>query len=402
METEAGVTTINQSTSNVGTFSCPWVCHRLWGAIALSGLCLGPGPVMAKEVTPTPPIRPGMFVLQKPVPGLPYPFPMALENVATPESQTLEGASIQTRDLTVPVDDFPVSSSPDPVQGTAAVPLSSMPSADLDPPPETTQAENVANRESQTLEGVSIQARDLIVPVDDLPVLSSSDLVQGTAAAVPLSPSPPADLDPTPETAQATDTPPPAEPSLAERSRLTGDWGGTRTQWEEAGITLDLEFTQYLQALASGGTLNIPPGIIPPEQLPRVLVNPPDLAYGGRLDGFIDLDTEKLGWWDGGKLKAHLEYNYSSTDFPTGLTFFHTNTGIAFPSGGPNVFAATSLYLSQQLGAQGSLLIGKINAFDLLENDPFFGGWGIHRFPKCGVCRSPQWPGAPRDVWGDR
>ena len=41
---------------------------------------------------------------------------------------------------------------------------------------------------------------------------------------------------------------------------------------------------------------------------------------------------------------------------------------------------ATSLYLSQRFGERTSLLLGKINALDLLENDLFFGGWGNHRF----------------------
>ena len=178
--------------------------------------------------------------------------------------------------------------------------------------------------------------------------------------------------------AQTSDNAVPAEPGLAERSRLTGDWGGTRTRWEEAGITLDLEFTQFLQGLAAGGTVEIPPESSPPGRLSGT--GPDTEGYGGRLDGFIKLDTEKLGWWDGGKLNVHLEYNFGSLPDSLGFTFFPTNTGMALPSGGPNVLTATSLYLSQQLGARGSLLIGKINLLDLLANGPFFGGWGIHRF----------------------
>ena len=41
---------------------------------------------------------------------------------------------------------------------------------------------------------------------------------------------------------------------------------------------------------------------------------------------------------------------------------------------------ATSLFLSQRFGERTSLMLGKINALDLLENDLFFGGWGNHRF----------------------
>ena len=43
-------------------------------------------------------------------------------------------------------------------------------------------------------------------------------------------------------------------------------------------------------------------------------------------------------------------------------------------------FVVTSIYLTQQFGELGSLLLGKINVIDLLAADPFFGGWGILRF----------------------
>jgi porin len=41
---------------------------------------------------------------------------------------------------------------------------------------------------------------------------------------------------------------------------------------------------------------------------------------------------------------------------------------------------ATSLYLSQRFGDATRLMLGKINAIDLLASHPFFGGWGIDRF----------------------
>src|SRR5690606_25063089 len=40
----------------------------------------------------------------------------------------------------------------------------------------------------------------------------------------------------------------------------------------------------------------------------------------------------------------------------------------------------SSIHLVQQLGARTSLMVGKINAVDLLANDPFFGGAGSTRF----------------------
>lgn len=200
-------------------------------------------------------------------------------------------------------------------------------------------------------ENFSTQASDLVFPTIDLPTSSLPDRGQETEATVNLS------QTPAPETPRDSNNAAPTKPGLGERSRLTGE----RTQWEEAGITLDLEFTQYLQGLASG-------------------TGSEDFYYGGRLDGFIELDTEKLGWWDGGSLNAHLEYNFGALPDSLGGAFFPTNTGMGFPNGSPDVLTATSLYLSQKLGTRGSLSIGKINALDLAENDPFFGGIGIRRF----------------------
>ena len=321
---------------------CPWC------SLVLSGLLLAPAPTLAAIAHPDTPAYASAYGSDR--------------NLSL--SRTLNPAQGEDFDA-----------HPLPKRAAKEIPCSSLSPVEFGT--RLTARQDVVGVAPLPLEGISTDASDLTIPGSEQADSHNQDL---SAAAIDESQTPPPETEAASETAQTSNNAAPAELGLGERSRLTGNWGGTRTQWEEAGITLDLEFTQFLQGLAAGGTLNIPSGIIPSEQLPRVLVNPPDVGYGGRLDGFIRLDTEKLGWWDGGKLNVHLEYNFSSTQLPTGLTFFRTNTGIAFPSGGPDVLAATSLYLSQQLGTQGSLLIGKINALDLLENDPFFGGWGIHRF----------------------
>jgi porin len=152
-----------------------------------------------------------------------------------------------------------------------------------------------------------------------------------------------------------------SQPGWLERDRLTGDWGGVRSQLEEAGLTFDLELTQFYQGLLSG-------------------YGPHTFEYGGRLDGFLKLDTGALGLWKGGGLITHLEYRFGDLPGSLGGTFFPTNSGMQFSSDCLDTFVASSLYLSQLFGDRASLLIGKINVLDLLENDPFFGGWGIHRF----------------------
>ncbi len=203
-----------------------------------------------------------------------------------------------------------------------------------------------------------------------IPLAEFSTEARDLAGAVPAIPAV-VETHPADDLAQTIAPPSATQPGLAARSRLTGDWGGVRSQWEAAGITLDLEFTQYLQRLAAG-------------------TGSEAVDYGGRLDGYLELDTEKLGWWDGGRLNAHVEYNFGNLPDSLGGTFFPTNSGMGFPSGSPNFLAATSLYLSQRLGSRGSLLIGKINALDLLDNDPFFGGLGTRRFQNAVFAAPPS------------
>ena len=158
-----------------------------------------------------------------------------------------------------------------------------------------------------------------------------------------------------------TKTEPSSQANLWERDKLTGDWGGVRSSLEEAGVKLDLEFTLFYQGLVSGSGSQ-------------------SFDFGSRLDGFVKLNTGALGLWQGGGLTTHLEYRSDNLAGSLGGTFFPTNSGMEFPSDSPDTLVATSLYLSQRIGSQTSFLAGKINALDLLENDPFFGGWGIHRF----------------------
>jgi porin len=158
-----------------------------------------------------------------------------------------------------------------------------------------------------------------------------------------------------------TSTEPPSQANLWERDKLTGDWGGARSRLEAAGVKLDLELTLFYQGLVSGSGSQ-------------------SFEFGSRLDGFVKLNTEALGLWQGGGLTTHLEYRSDNLAGSLGGTFFPTNSGMEFPSDSPDTLVATSLYLSQRIGSQTSFLAGKINALDLLENDPFFGGWGIHRF----------------------
>ncbi len=159
--------------------------------------------------------------------------------------------------------------------------------------------------------------------------------------------------------------------NIGQRPYLTGDWGGFRSQLKEKGINFELEFTQYLQGLAAGTGEN-------------------GIQYGGRLDNWINFDTGKLGLWQGGGFNTHLEYRYGELPGSLGGTFFPTNSGMEFPGESPDTLVATSLYFTQKFGDRTSVMLGKINALDLVQNDPFFGGWGTRRFENAVFAAPPS------------
>ena len=149
--------------------------------------------------------------------------------------------------------------------------------------------------------------------------------------------------------------------NILTRSTLTDDWAGARSLLAGYGFKFDPEFTQFYQGMFAG-------------------TGPSSFEYAGRFDGFIDVDSSKLGLWEGGGLHTHMEYRYGESDAFRGGAFLPVNTAEVLPLGASKEFVVTSIYLTQRFGELGSLLLGKINVVDLLAADPFFGGWGILRF----------------------
>jgi porin len=63
---------------------------------------------------------------------------------------------------------------------------------------------------------------------------------------------------------------------LLNRSRLSGDWGGRRTDLANKGVQVDVDWTQYVQGVVDGG-------------LDR------KTRYGGHVDYLINLDLMRMG-----------------------------------------------------------------------------------------------------------
>lgn len=159
------------------------------------------------------------------------------------------------------------------------------------------------------------------------------------------------------------------------RDTLGGDWGGSRTRLAEQGIVTELSTTGYYAGLLSGGAKD------------------GDFEFGGRSDAFLHLNTEKLGLWSGGGFHFHVESRYGDSanrNAPRSGGLWPPNTGVILPLGDAGDIAASSIYYSHAFDKNSSLLIGKINAVDLLASDPFFGGWARDRFTNIAFVAPPS------------
>jgi porin len=162
------------------------------------------------------------------------------------------------------------------------------------------------------------------------------------------------------QAAADADAIPPA--SWAERERLTGDWGGSRTWLQEHGITVAPRLTQFYQGLTAGD-------------------GDQDFEYAGKADVLVNANLSKLGFWPGFSMTLHAEYNYGDSVNFVGGTLIPVNTALLFPGmEGSDAFDMSSIYFMQHFSKSVTVLFGKINMMDIAAVKPFMGGAGIDSF----------------------
>jgi porin len=154
------------------------------------------------------------------------------------------------------------------------------------------------------------------------------------------------------------------------RDTLTGDWFGARDTLARHGVVIDLSWTEFYQGTQSGDGYD-------------------DFEFGGRADALIHFDTGKLGLWEGGGFHTHIESRFGDAPGSRGGALWPVNTGLVLPVGEYESVVASSLYFSQKAG-DFSMMLGKINAVDLVANDPFYGGWGNTRFMNVAFVAPPS------------
>lgn len=169
----------------------------------------------------------------------------------------------------------------------------------------------------------------------------------------------------------------------AQPATLTGDWGGWRTKLSEHGLSLQAYFTGMLQGQAGGSDdstfINSLTG--------RGTGYGPYVA--GRADVLFELDTGRMGLWSGGSLHGHAEIEFGEVPGWAGGAIWPANTGAITPLVESGQVTLSSLFYRQRV-SDTTVILGKINALDLLARDPFFGGWGIERFQNLAFVANPN------------
>ena len=146
------------------------------------------------------------------------------------------------------------------------------------------------------------------------------------------------------------------------RSQLTGDWCGQRSCLEERGIGIRSSLTQFYQGVASGGA----------EQ---------QFSYGGKFDLYFDLNTEKMGLWEGGEILVHLsDWQFGQNAITDAEFGSPVNFNLLFPEPESN-FAVSTLLLTQGLNERGLLmLVGRYSLLDLWASFYPDYGFGLDGF----------------------
>jgi porin len=150
---------------------------------------------------------------------------------------------------------------------------------------------------------------------------------------------------------------------MTERSRLTGDWGGTREDLAEKGLTADLDVTYTFQGVAAGGAEG---------DLFRRLSDEDDTGHTVSGDLRLEADTEKAGLWPGGFFNFRLEGRAGRSVLERAGSVSAVLNDALFPNVidrfDEEALAITDLSWTQYLGEKVALYGGLLNMAEGDEN----------------------------------
>ena len=159
---------------------------------------------------------------------------------------------------------------------------------------------------------------------------------------------------------------------IGERTQLTGDWGGLRTDLAERGWFFDLYTTGVSQQVTSGGVRTLTAG-----------------AANNQLS--VNFDTGRAGLWSGGLFHFTLQSRYGSstqTVFAPG-TAAPAYTGFVQPSPlqGNDTFPSEYVFL-QTFSPQFSVVLGKISTI-FIPDETLFGNSYRYYFANENFVKNP-------------
>jgi porin len=150
------------------------------------------------------------------------------------------------------------------------------------------------------------------------------------------------------------------EGPFAHREKLTGDWGGARTELADNGITLDIDMLHTWQGVVSGG-------------------RDQTWKYGGSADYWLKLDFEKMGLWEGAFVEMRAETQYGQFANSASGTLLGANADGLFPLPDEHKTTLSHVVFTQFLSESFAVFAGKIDTLDG-DNNIFAGSRGKENF----------------------
>ena len=148
--------------------------------------------------------------------------------------------------------------------------------------------------------------------------------------------------------------------SLAAQSSLTDTPDGPKEQLRGVGISPDVSVTQFYQGQPAGDASKT-------------------WFYGGKVDGFLKLDPEKLGLWPGFHVNTQYEHYFGDDINRRDYALLPVNTAQAYVNA-QGYHSALSVSVTQDFGEHVSVSAGKFNMLTLAAQTPLIGGGGVDTF----------------------
>lgn len=164
--------------------------------------------------------------------------------------------------------------------------------------------------------------------------------------------------------------------TILERSFLTGDWNGTRTDWANHGVQLGLETLSWGGSVVDGGIRD-------------------DDEYGTNITYKMKFDLMRAGILPGALIDIRAESRFGDNINPNAGTAVPNFTASLVPVDYDNLdksaeFAVTNLTYTQFLAEWFGVFLGKVDTFENGDLNEFASGRGRTQFFNYNLNYGPQ------------